>query len=165
MIEREALVEIGGYKPWPVSADFELWCALSRRGWLGAIDDPLVGWRQHVEQISASRYAEQRGTSLRVVSDHLRRIDAAGFDEGTVDALWALGHWEPVELERGRVALDRWERSWRNDEALDPIDRRELRSLSRRLRLRLMRYSSARTFVGVARTIRGFAGPSGLVRT
>ena len=139
MVARRSFEDMGGYAELPVASDYGLWCWLSRRRAVGLIPEPLVGWRRHPGQISASNLDEQVRTAGLFLVEHLRELTADDWTLAEAEALWRAGRWFPVDLRAGSAALDRWELHWRRDARLRPEDRRELGRLSNRVRGRLVK--------------------------
>lgn len=126
----EAMREIGGYAPFPMSQDYRLWCELTRRGWLGVIPEPLSYVRQHSGRITHARRDLQRQLALHVLDDHLRRVTGERWRPEDVEALFQVGHSETLEIGRGLDMLSRWDTLWKADTQLSDDDRRELHHIS-----------------------------------
>ena len=141
MVARRSFEDMGGYAELPVAADYGLWCWLSRRRSVGLIPEPLVSWRRHVEQISASKLEQQVRASGPILVEHLHELTGEDWTLEEAEALWRTGRWFPVDLRTGFAALDRWELHWRRDAHLRPPDRRELTRLTHRVRARLVKWN------------------------
>jgi hypothetical protein len=151
LFETEAAREVGGYADQPTSADLALWCTFARRSWLTVTDDVVVLYRMHDAQISQTKAETQRTWSTAVLRSHLEELTGERWDTDDARALRGAGRWETVPFDRAFVALRRWEAAWSRDASLDTGDRRELRRIGARVRLRLAR--------------RNAAGPADYIRT
>ncbi|MEX0874322.1 MAG: glycosyltransferase [Actinomycetota bacterium] len=147
--ERSALVDLGGYAELSISADYSMWLSLARRGWLGVLEDVVVDYRKHDAGISTNTEL-LRTESLGILADHMAEMTCSRWAPNDVGDLWDIGRWFPTPLARGFDSLDRWERSWRADRQLSLEERRELRRLAFRLRLRHIRWNHGREFARVA---------------
>ncbi len=139
LVERAAFEEVGRYAPYPTSADLKLWCDLSRREWLGATDDLVAFYRRHDEQITNVRTGVQRQYAWKILQEHLGALTDEPWSLDDVAAVFAPGRWDRTSFRHGSEMLDRWERAWRSDHHLTDADRRELRTLTLRVRLRHIR--------------------------
>jgi glycosyltransferase involved in cell wall biosynthesis len=138
LIETEALREVGGYVELPASQDHRLWCELSRRGWLGSIDEVLVHWRTHEGQISTARSDLQHELGIDIVAEHLRELTGEVWTREEISVLRRLGQPEAAFIDGLRV-IRRFDRAWRADRGLDPAERTELADLVAGLRRRHVR--------------------------
>jgi glycosyltransferase involved in cell wall biosynthesis len=144
--ERDALEAVGGYAPYPASADLKLWCDLARRGWLGVTEDVVTLYRRHDRQITSTMSGRQHEIAWTILQEHLAELTNEAWSIDDVRALFAPGRWGSTSFSLGSDMLTRWERAWRRDATLTPVDRRALRSLTRRIRLRHIRMNR-RSFI------------------
>jgi glycosyltransferase involved in cell wall biosynthesis len=158
-IERSALESLGGYRELPLAADYGLWCEAARRGWLGVTPSVLVEWRRHAEQLSTSRFDEQRAVCVGFASEHLARLTGEPWSLADTETLWGPGRWLPTDLRPGFAALARWERAWRRDKGLRLSDRFELARLTLRLRARHARLNANGDFTEAIRGLAGLVRP------
>jgi hypothetical protein len=140
-VDRDALDSLGRYAETPVSADLRLWLSLARCGWLGVMPTPTVLWRRHPTQIGAQRIALQREVSARWIQAHLAAITGVPWTYEDAWNLWGTGRWQSVPLAAGISVLDRWHDSWTSDTSLTAPERSDLARLTRRVRLRHLRYN------------------------
>ncbi len=156
-IRRNALVDIDGYPELSIAGDYAVWLELARRNWLGVAPQVVVDYRKHPTGIS--RDAETlRSESLGILRPHMNAMTSEHWDPDAVAALWSAGRWHPTALATGFESLDRWERAWRLDPSLSAEDRRLLRKLGARLRLRHVKSNHGNrpivAFSGLARWVR-----------
>ena len=129
-IEREAMMEIGGYRELPLSQDYRLWCDLTRRGWLGTIPEVLCFVRFHEKRQTMQNGSLQSELALDVLSDHLRWLTGETWTRSELEALRDVGLSLHMPIPKGMEMLDRWERVWQTATDLTAQDRRELKELS-----------------------------------
>ena len=129
-IERNALLELGGYRELPLAQDYRLLCELSQRGWLGVLPEVLSLVRSHEQRVSLTRGNVQRELALEIVADHLKALTGEVWSREEIRALYAVGHAQVLPVRAGLAILDRWDRLWRSAPGLTPEDRRELTGLS-----------------------------------
>jgi hypothetical protein len=142
--EREAILELGGYRELPLSQDYRLWCELSRRGWLGTLPEVLSFVRYHEKRESLSKSRLQRDLALDVLKDHIEAMLGESWTREDLEALWAVGYSKPMEVRAGLKMLDRWERAWRSATDLTEEERDELKQLAAFRRWKLLRTSARR---------------------
>jgi hypothetical protein len=126
-----------------------MWLSLARRGWLGVLEEVVVHYRKHDAGIS-TKTELLRTECLDILADHMAEMTDSTWAPDDVSALWDIGRWFPTPLARGFDTLDRWERSWRADGRLSPEERRELRRLALRVRLRHIKWNHGSELARVA---------------
>ena len=86
MIRRDALLQLGGYKPeYCPAEDIDLWLRLAEVGRLANVPEVLIRYRQHMQSMGNSQRARQeKGAWLAVAHARQRRGLA---DEGTAAAV------------------------------------------------------------------------------
>lgn len=129
-VEREALLELGGYRELPLAQDYRLLCELSRRGWLGVVPEVLSLVRSHEQRASVTRGTLQRTLALGIVTDHVKALSGEVWTPEEIQALYAVGHAMPLPVRVGLGILDRWDRLWQAAPDLTAEDRRTLARLS-----------------------------------
>jgi glycosyltransferase involved in cell wall biosynthesis len=137
--EREAILELGGYRELPLSQDYRLWCEMSRRNWLGTIPEVLSYVRYHEGRESLMKRRLQRDLAFGVLADHMQEMTGRIWGTSDLETLWAVGHSEPLPVGAGLRMIDWWEASWRAASGLTVADRRELERLSAFRRWRHLR--------------------------
>lgn len=156
-IQREALLDLGGYRDLPLSQDYRLWCELTRRGWLGVLPEVLSYVRFHPQRSTNRQGRLQRQLALDVLRDHWLALTGELCSDELVETLWAVGYSLPFDTTRGLAALDAWERLWKADSSLDSRDRSELAELTRMRRWKFLRANLRRkpagTFLAAARIL------------
>jgi glycosyltransferase involved in cell wall biosynthesis len=138
-LEREALLEIGGYRELPLSQDYRLWCELTRRRWLGVVPEVLSYVRFHAGRATNRRAALQRSLAMDVLSDHIFALGGERWEHEELAALWAAVYCLPYSVSRGMNMLDRWESLWRADATLTAAERRELAGMAAFRRWKFLR--------------------------
>jgi glycosyltransferase involved in cell wall biosynthesis len=144
-IRRQALLDVGLYRDLPLSQDYRLWCELTRRRWLGVMDEVLSYVRFHEARSTNLRGALQKELALDVLRDHWLAMSGEACPDDLVEALWAVGYSLPFEVSRGLDALQKWARLWRADETLTAEERDELESLTRLRSWKFLRTNLRRT--------------------
>lgn len=96
MVRSSALRRLGAYDPsYAPAEDLELWMRLAlQRGTAYVIPEPLVTYRLHERQQSATRSLQQQQHARRAHRAFLRRL-AAGWDAATLERLGSLLRGEP----------------------------------------------------------------------
>ncbi len=136
MFERAAVTAYGEDR---VASDLALWCELSRRGRLAAMDETVVRYREHDRQLSRTARTEQERAGAAIVREHISEITGEDWTLAQATALFATGRWLRTPLLGGLSALRRFDRAWRKDASLSATDRAELKKLTRRVRARHVR--------------------------
>jgi hypothetical protein len=78
-MRRAAFAEVGGYRTaFEPAEDLDLWLRLGERFQLANVSSVGIRYRLHSRGVSASRYAEQRSSSLRAVREAISRRELAG---------------------------------------------------------------------------------------
>lgn len=156
LVDTAWLQERGGYGPERIGEDNRLWCALTREGRMSMLDEPLVSYRLHGDQITANKKTYEDPNRLGIRLEHFQLCGAG--PEWTLDDardLMRIGRWgtAPFDVDRAYELLDRWNAEWQQDSALTPDERSELAARSARMRLvHTLRAARARQG-GVARGI------------
>jgi glycosyltransferase involved in cell wall biosynthesis len=126
-IEKNALLEIGGYSPVCIGGDYELLCKLSRKGWLGVVPEVLSYVRRHEGKIS--RLAEQKAganPTMNFLREHAEALIGHEIGEETIQNLYAIGTANVASVTEGLKTVEIWREFWMNDLVLNGDDRREL---------------------------------------
>lgn len=158
-IEREALEQIGGYRPLPMSQDLRMWCDLSRREWVGAMSDVVVYLQRPGRMTQDGRDVQDR-LAGDVLGHHLRALTDSPWSEEEVRALRPGDHGLPIRT--SLRAIERWERCWSEDPKLGATERRELRRVGRSFRAGLAKRAvrwgqggdALRTIASLTRSLR-----------
>ncbi len=127
--QRDAILEIGGYRELPLSQDYRLWCELTRRRWLGIMPQVLSFVRMHQKRVSMQKRELQRNLALDILEDHLTALTGETWSREDLNALWTVGHSDPMPVRKGLEMLDRWDQLWKSAH-LNSEQTRELRRLS-----------------------------------
>ena len=114
-----------------------MWCDLSRRGWLGAIPEPLVRWRVHSAQISQTRLELQQRLGAEAIRDHFHEL-GVDWTYDDIYTLKSIGQ-RRVPLSTGLRQITRFNDVWMSDASLSTDERSELGALTKRLRYELVR--------------------------
>jgi len=147
-MEREALVELGGYRPLPLSQDYRLWCDLTRRNWLGVVPEVLSYVRMHEKRQSNEQSGLQHELAMDVLRDHMLALTGELWCRQELELLCACGYSRAVPVSDGLAMLDRWERLWAGDPALDDADRADLHQLARFRKWKLLRSNLSQQPIG-----------------
>ncbi|MBV9743964.1 MAG: glycosyltransferase family 2 protein [Acidobacteriia bacterium] len=142
--QRSLMEELGGYREWPLSQDYRLWCELTRRNLLGVIPEVLCYVRSHPGRESLTKRSLQRKLALDILSEHLTALCGQIWSREDLNALWSVGHSETMPVAKGLEMLDRWDALWRSAKDLSGGDRRELRQLSSMRRWKHLRANARR---------------------
>lgn len=129
-IERDALLGVGGYRNLPLSQDYQLWCELTVRGWLGVIPEPLSYVRFHAGRSTNTCGKLQRTLAQKVAREHWRSLTGQPLSVVDSEALWAVGYSLPFDIGRGLMMLENWNHLARRDSLLTTADHQELIALS-----------------------------------
>lgn len=151
LVERDALLEIGGYRELPASQDLRLWCDLARRDWLGVIPEVLVYLRRPGSLTSSSTELQEE-LAIEILKEHLDALDPEGWTQDEICAL--RPGWFGLSVDVRMAALRRWIDMWQADPDLGSGERRELTSLGRRVRWDITRGALRREGVSMS-TLRG----------
>jgi len=142
LIERDAMLELGGYRSRAVAEDYRIWCQLARRGWLAVTDELVVAYRVHQDQIVAQPGAGDDPLRAEVRQEHVEALTLARWRREDVRALRRIG--SPSDPDRAAAsahALHRWASAWRGDRGLGPAAVVELDALTRTLALRHLKWN------------------------
>ncbi len=139
LVDTEWFQAFGGYGPERYAEDFRIWGALVREGRLAVVDDVLVRYRMHADQITAAPGVRDQPERQRVRLDHLQRCAPGDWTLEDARDLRYVGRPAPFHLRRGLELLARWDAAWRADATLDAGDRKELAALSGRAYLAQLR--------------------------
>jgi glycosyltransferase involved in cell wall biosynthesis len=148
MIDTAYFQARGGYGPERVAEDHRLWCALAREGRMSMLDEPLLYYRLHGQQITANKATYDDPARLGIRVEHFQKCGAG--PEWTMDDardLIRIARWDVPSFGVSRAfdLLDRWNAEWRRDPALTPEHRNELAARSARMRvLHTLRAAKAR---------------------
>jgi glycosyltransferase involved in cell wall biosynthesis len=148
-IERAALVELGGYRPLPLSQDYRLWCELTRRDWLGIVPEVLSYVRMHENRQTKQQPQLQRDLAIDVLRDHMLALTGELWNRKELDVLWAVGYSQVMPVSRGLAMLDRWESLWRQDPQLTDEERNDLKRLASFRKWKLLRANTVQQPVEV----------------
>ncbi len=138
LVDTAWLQERGGYGPERIGEDNRLWCALTREGRMSMLDEPLVSYRLHGDQITANKKTYEDPNRLGIRLEHFQLCGAG--PEWTLDDardLMRIGRWgtAPFGVAHAYELLDRWSAEWHKDSALTADERSELAARSARMRL------------------------------
>lgn len=127
-IEKEAFLEIGGYRELPVGQDYRFFADLSRRDWLAVIPEDLVLFRHHPKRLSCN--SDKIRLQIELVRDTLRThaFELTGTEWEVEDAiaLYMAGGGGHMPIHKGMKILKTWYELWVKDEKLTDIERKEL---------------------------------------
>ena len=143
LVDTEWFQAFGGYGPERYAEDFRIWAALVREGKLAVLDELLVRYRMHADQITAEPGVRDQPERQRVRLDHLQRCAPGDWTLEDARDLRYVGRPAPFHLRRGLELLARWEAAWRTDATLDAGDRKELAALTGRAYFAQLRHARA----------------------
>lgn len=159
--ERDALLELGGYRPLFMSQDLWMWCEFARRRWLGVVPEMLVGVRRP-GRMTGEGADRQESLALDVLREHVIALTGQEWSLDEVRALRPGGR--DADLGSQRASLTRWEQVWRRDDGLSQDGRRALSRLAREARWELAKrgltrqpasVETLRSLIALARSLVG----------
>jgi glycosyltransferase involved in cell wall biosynthesis len=134
---REPIVQAGGYKSLPASADYDLIARLARSDRLVPIPEVLSMVRRHDKRLSRRSGTLQNSLGYKLAREHLLAISGEKWDLHEIEALWAIGASSVYRVSRALNAIARWEQAWRR--ATPPLHLRdELQSISTQLKQKFL---------------------------
>ena len=75
MMNREALLKLGlSYPPVPLAEEYALWVRASREGMVANLDQPLLRYRAHAQQVSRSRNLLQNRSNDQILREQLHHL-------------------------------------------------------------------------------------------
>lgn len=125
-VERDALLDVGGYRELPAAQDYRMICRLSRLGWLGVIPDVLSFVRRHESRISRTFGNIQEQLGIDVLVEHLEELTGQVWQKEEINALWMAGQARQMPVHEGVLFMERWGALWKDREDLNRREKDEL---------------------------------------
>lgn len=111
-VEKEALIEVGGYRNHSFSGDYQLFIDLSTQNWLGTLPEELLKFRLHNERKSIEFEKEQKLATNEIILKHLNEISSDKWCLKETSILYKVGLYEESNISKGLMVLNKWRNSW-----------------------------------------------------